>query len=144
MEIKVVFFHSLMFLFLFVLQFFKDVFLKMFRLQHPTYNFTDSYINCVGSKMDDVKPFGVVPERLKRNLKQALMASRTFIQGLAVGRNVVMQAQKVCLLYMTSHWHYILQAPSGLEVTCKGCTSPTWKVHNLIWSIKSQNCFDVF
>lgn len=67
----------------------------MFSLQNPDYNFTQSYITCVGNKMSDIKPFGTIPDRLQRNLKLALMASRTFIQGLAVGRNVVMQAQKV-------------------------------------------------
>ena len=45
--------------------------------------------------MKEIKPFGAYPEQLQRNLKQALVASRTYIQGIAVGRNVVIAAQKV-------------------------------------------------
>lgn len=79
-------------------QFFKDVYLKMFSLQHPDYNFTQTYMSCVGDKMNDIKPFGDIPDRLKRNLKMALMASRTFIQGMAVGRNVAQATQKVSVV----------------------------------------------
>lgn len=84
-----------------MLQFFRDVFLKMFSLQNPQYNFTQAYLTCAGNKMNEIKPFGAIPEQLQRNLKMALMASRTFIQGLAVGRNVAVASQQVSVSHRT-------------------------------------------
>ncbi|XP_067948170.1 glypican-6-like [Watersipora subatra] len=76
-------------------QFFRDVFVRMFNIQHMEYNFTEPYLACVGDKMDTIKPFGEYPAQLQRNLKQALVSARTYMQGLAVARNVVISTQKV-------------------------------------------------
>ncbi|KAF6031250.1 GPC6 [Bugula neritina] len=76
-------------------QFFKKVFVTVFSMQHQNYQFSDQFLACAANMMDKIKPFGNTPELLQKSLKQALEASRTFIQGLAVARNVVAAAQKV-------------------------------------------------
>ena len=43
----------------FHLQFFKDVFLRMFVMQNPEYEFKSAYLRCVEQKMDELKPFGM-------------------------------------------------------------------------------------
>lgn len=67
----------------------------MFVMQNADKQFNEQYLACVSSKMDAVKPFDDTPAQLRRNIRQALLASRTFIQGLAVARNVGITAQKV-------------------------------------------------
>ena len=137
-----------------LLQFFTDVFVRMFTLQNPNYNFTEPYLGCVGDKMKEIKPFGAYPEQLQRNLKQALVASRTYIQGIAVGRNVVIAAQKVSkyewwellvywMLRMTRQSVFrgfaisiiITSYSSNSHAMCEDlCTSPT---HDQ-WSFSTQ------
>jgi len=72
-------------------QFFENVFLRMFEMQNPQYDYDASYLRCVSSRMDLLKPFGKTPETLTRNIRQAFVAARTFVQGLAVGRNVAIR-----------------------------------------------------
>lgn len=43
----------------FLFQFFKDVFLRMFQMQSPEYEFNSAYLRCVEVKMDELKPFGM-------------------------------------------------------------------------------------
>lgn len=45
--------------------------------------------------MDFLKPFDAIPEQVERSLKKALVASRTLVQALAVGRNTVSSVMKV-------------------------------------------------
>lgn len=80
---------------LFFLQFFGDLFVKLFVLHNNGRQFSEDYLTCVASKLESIRPFKDLPELLQRNIEQALLGSRTFIQGLAVGRNVAMTALKV-------------------------------------------------
>ncbi|XP_067944756.1 glypican-6-like isoform X2 [Watersipora subatra] len=76
-------------------QFFKDIFVRMFALQSPEYDLSDSYLSCVGNQMENLKPFGDIPKTLTRNVRQAFVAARTFVQALAVGRNVALKVAQV-------------------------------------------------
>lgn len=67
----------------------------MFKLQNQQYEFDDTYTFCVQEKFTELKPFGQTPTTLKRNIKQAFDAARTFVQGLAVGRNVATKMASV-------------------------------------------------
>ena len=70
----------------------------MFALQNPEYELSPAYLKCVGEKMDSLKPFGVIPHTLTKNIRQAFVAARTFVQGLAVGRNVALKIAEVCYM----------------------------------------------
>lgn len=45
--------------------------------------------------MDALKPFGDVPKKLTVEVKRAFVATRTFVQALAIGRDVVKFVQEV-------------------------------------------------
>lgn len=67
----------------------------MFALQSPEYDFSNAYLRCVREKMDALEPFGTIPFTLTKNIRQAFVAARTFVQGLAVGRNVALKMAQV-------------------------------------------------
>ena len=86
--------------------FFVTLLQKMFLLLNAQYTFDDKYMQCVAEHMDDLKPFGDVPKKLAAHVKRAFIAARTFVQGLAIGRDVILAISKVSVLWsygMTSH-----------------------------------------
>ena len=78
--------------------FFSVLFQKMFTLINPTYTFNDGYMKCVTQKMRDIKPFQDVPEKLSMHVKRAFIAARTFVQGLAIGRDVINSVLEVSVV----------------------------------------------
>jgi hypothetical protein len=81
--------------------FFKRLFSKMFELLSVPHKFSDQYLDCVTSQMENLKPFGDVPGKLSTQVKRSFVAARTFVQGLAIGRDVIMEVLKVCMSYVT-------------------------------------------
>jgi len=69
--------------------FFSTLMTRMFRLLNAQYAFDADYLDCVRSNVDDLSPFGDVPQKLGVQLKRSLVATRTYYQGLVVGRQVV-------------------------------------------------------
>ncbi|XP_061743692.1 glypican-6a isoform X2 [Nerophis ophidion] len=68
---------------------------RMFQLLNSQYHFTDDYLECVSKYSDQLKPFGDVPRKLKAQVTRALIAARTFVQGLMVGREVANRVARV-------------------------------------------------
>lgn len=75
--------------------FFKRLFSKMFELLSVPHTFSDHYLECVTSQMKNLKPFGDVPGKLSTQVKRSFVAARTFVQGLAIGRDVIMEVLKI-------------------------------------------------
>lgn len=75
--------------------FFSKLLQRMFELINSTYQFDDDYLGCVTERMNDLKPFGDVPQKLSLHVKRSFIAARTFVQGLAVGRDVVTTVMEV-------------------------------------------------
>ena len=84
-------------------KFFIELMQKLFQLVNQQYMFNEDYLSCVTRHMDDLKPFGDVPHKLKLQVKRAFIAARTFVQGLAIGRDVIVAMEKVSFgsLYVT-------------------------------------------
>ena len=78
-------------------KFFSDLFEKMFVLLHTQYEFSDAYLECMTGKMDELKPFNDVPSKMSNQVKRSFIAARTFVQGLAVGRDVVVAMNEVSI-----------------------------------------------
>lgn len=79
--------------------FFSRLLQKMIELLNGQYVFDDEYLTCVTERMNDLKPFGDVPNKLSVQVKRAFIAARTFVQGLAIGRDVVLTVMEVRFLY---------------------------------------------
>ena len=76
--------------------FFIELLQRMFELLNTQYEFDKDYLECVTESMDELKPFGDVPQKLSIQVKRAFIAARTFVQGLAIGRDVIIEVGKVC------------------------------------------------
>ncbi|KAF4108698.1 glypican-6b [Onychostoma macrolepis] len=72
---------------------------RMFQLLNSQYLITEDYLECIGKYMEQLKPFGDVPKKLKSQVTRAFIAARTFVQGLMVGREV---ANRVSTVTMSS------------------------------------------
>ncbi|XP_076355881.1 glypican-6-like isoform X2 [Tachypleus tridentatus] len=75
--------------------FFDTLYRKMFEVLNNQYAFSDSYLSCISNHMEELKPFGDVPRKLTLELKRSFIAARTFVQALAVGRDVVREIMEV-------------------------------------------------
>ncbi|KAL0185036.1 hypothetical protein M9458_020732, partial [Cirrhinus mrigala] len=67
---------------------------RMFQLLNSQYLITEDYLECIGKYMEQLKPFGDVPKKLKSQVTRAFIAARTFVQGLMVGREVANRVSK--------------------------------------------------
>ncbi|XP_055925582.1 glypican-6-like [Argiope bruennichi] len=75
--------------------FFDRLYRKMFQVLNSQYTFNEMYMNCISQKMEELKPFGDVPKKLTVEVKRSFVATRTFVQALAIGRDVVKFVQEV-------------------------------------------------
>lgn len=75
--------------------FFINLLKKMFQLLNLDYKLDESYLDCVGSKMDKFKPFEDIPKKLATQVKRAFVAARTFVQGLTIGRDFINAISKL-------------------------------------------------
>ena len=75
--------------------FFSTLFQKMFRLLNRNLDFDDDYMTCVADRMRELKPFQEVPQKLSLHVRRAFIAARTFVQGLAIGRDVINSVMEV-------------------------------------------------
>lgn len=86
--------------------FFATLMQQMFKLLNANYAFDNRYLQCVTENMDELKPFGDVPKKLSTQVKRAFIATRTFHQGLAIGKEVInavskMDVSQACLRAVT-------------------------------------------
>ncbi|KAL1267364.1 hypothetical protein QQF64_032727, partial [Cirrhinus molitorella] len=70
---------------------------RMFQLLNSQYLITEDYLECISKYMEQLKPFGDVPKKLKSQVTRAFIAARTFVQGLMVGREVANRVSKVTM-----------------------------------------------
>ena len=82
-------------------KFFINLLQKMFELLNAEYHFDEDYLHCVTRHMDALKPFGDIPQKLKLQVKRAFIAARTFVQGLAIGRDVILAMEGVSIFFLT-------------------------------------------
>ncbi|XP_071951293.1 glypican-6-like [Antedon mediterranea] len=73
--------------------FFGSLLLKMFTLLNPGVH-SDEFMVCITENMDELKPFGTIPEALSTQMRRSLNAARTYVQGLDAARDIVIKATK--------------------------------------------------
>jgi len=78
-------------------KFFETLLQRMIELTHAQYVFDATYLKCLtrSLKVMDLKPFGDVPANLNSQVKRAFVAARTFVQGLAIGRDVIVAMESI-------------------------------------------------
>jgi len=108
--------------------FFSSLLLRMFTLLNGQYVFDERYLGCIADRSSELTPFGDVPQKLSVQVKRALIAARTFYQGLSVGADVISSLGRVCTLV---HVFFILDnlrynAMSCEQVSSKSCDAVGW------------------
>ncbi|XP_056464079.1 glypican-6a isoform X2 [Gadus chalcogrammus] len=68
---------------------------RMFQMLNSQYLFSEDYLECLNKYSDQLRPFGDAPMKLKPRVTKALIAARTFVQGLMVAREVASRVTKV-------------------------------------------------
>ena len=62
--------------------FFRRLYSKMFQVLNAQYTFDEEYLRCVSEKMEELKPFGDIPKKLKIEVRRSFVATRTFVQSM--------------------------------------------------------------
>ena len=75
--------------------FFEKLFVRLFRMLNPNFQFQTEYIRCISQTMKSFESFGEIPKNLLTNLKRQLGATRAFVQGLAAGAVIIRQLNQV-------------------------------------------------
>ncbi|XP_061095854.1 glypican-1 [Conger conger] len=70
---------------------------RAFKASHPQYVIGDEYLECVAKQAETLRPFGDVPRDLKLKASRAIIAARSFVQGLTVAGEVVRKVSQVPL-----------------------------------------------
>ncbi|UYV73275.1 GPC4 [Cordylochernes scorpioides] len=77
--------------------FFTRLYKKMFEKINSQYTFSSSYLECVGSHMSSLKPFGDSPQKMTTEIRRAFIAMRTFVKSLREVRKVVKDMMEVAV-----------------------------------------------
>lgn len=89
--------------------FFSSLLLRMFTLLNGQYVFDQRYLGCISDRSSELVPFGDVPQKLTVQVKRALIAARTFHQGLSIGADVVSALSRVVTLFLLIYQELIFQ-----------------------------------
>lgn len=89
--------------------FFQHLYQKMFQVLNGQYAFDEHYLQCVGEYMDELKPFGDIPKKLKIEVKRSFVATRTFVQALSNGKDVLGNVMEVCYGCVVCTLCYVLR-----------------------------------
>jgi hypothetical protein len=96
--------------------FFQRLYSKMFQVLNGQYTFDDEYLRCVSDKMEDLKPFGDIPKKLKIEVQRSFVATRTFVLSMQGASEVL---AKVTELPTSTGCSSALSVFSS----CQSCTS---------------------
>lgn len=77
--------------------FFEKLFIRLFKMLNPSFQFQPDYIKCISDNMNIIEPFGDVAKNLLNNLKRQLGATRTFVQGLFAAAKIINQLNQVII-----------------------------------------------
>ncbi|XP_077554816.1 glypican-6-like [Haemaphysalis longicornis] len=75
--------------------FFLELYRKMFQVMNSQYALSERYLQCVSEYRDELRPFGDVPQKLTLEVKRSFVATRTFVQALGIGRDVIQSVMEV-------------------------------------------------
>jgi len=100
--------------------FFSSLLLRMFTLLNGQYVFDQRYMSCISDRSGELEPFGDVPQKLTVQVKRALIAARTFHQGLSVGADIVSALGRVstCILLLVNCCNAVVLFEKG-SVVCE-------------------------
>lgn len=102
--------------------FFHLLYSKMFQVLNSQYTFDDNYLKCVSEKMEEMKPFGEHPKKIKQEVKRSFIATRAFVQSMIEASNVLGTLENVM---MSSS----LECSKSLELfsSCPTCLNHTYE-----------------
>lgn len=75
--------------------FFEKLFVRLFRMLNPNFQFQPEYILCISQTIKGFEGLGETPKNLLTDLKKQLGATRAFVQGLFAGAAIIRQLNQV-------------------------------------------------
>lgn len=101
--------------------FFHLLYSKMFQVLNTQYTFDDKYLNCVSEKMDELKPFGDIPKKIKTEVKRSFIATRTFVQSMLGASEILEKLENLMTLSPSGECSKALDVFSS----CPDCLNST-------------------
>ncbi|KRZ92469.1 Glypican-6 [Trichinella sp. T8] len=87
-------------------RFYENLYRRMFHILNQPYQLDDLYWQCMSRQMQQLQPFGQVPDKMKMQVHRAFSAARTFIHALTIGSEVIsdmleMPVSTACISQLT-------------------------------------------
>lgn len=76
-------------------EFFSILYKKMFEELNAQYAFDAVYLNCTVAHMEEMMPFGELPQKLILQVRRSFVAIRTFVQALKYGSDILKTIMEV-------------------------------------------------
>ena len=110
-------------------KFFTNLMSRMFQIMNGRYQFSESYLTCVSKYMENLQPFGDIPEKLKPQVRKVLLHARTFSKALHEGRDAIHMLESAISLSQECENHLVklkycswCKAMTSLKPCFKFCT----------------------
>lgn len=101
--------------------FFHLLYSKMFQVLNAQYTFDQNYLTCVTEKMEELKPFGDIPKKIKTEVTRSFIATRTFVQSMLGASEVLEKLEHLMTLSPSSECSKALDVFSS----CPDCLNAT-------------------
>ena len=101
--------------------FFSLLYRKMFEELNSQYAFDSVYLNCTVEHMEEMMPFGELPQKLIHQIKRSFIGIRTFVHALHLGNEVLKTIMEVSesgqywLAMVTSNIYTLLSITGALH-----------------------------
>ncbi|KAH9388535.1 Glypican-4 [Tyrophagus putrescentiae] len=120
-------------------QFFNLLYKKMFVELNNSYAMNATYLECTLEHMEEMMPFGEMPQKLIQQIKRSFVAIRTFVQALNFGNEVLKNIMEAPI---TSSCENRLHAMSYCNNCHNGPSASTnWPCQDMCVSVLEEACF---
>lgn len=105
---------------------FKKLFIKIFELMNPLRSINELEKDCLGQLLDDLKPFGGIPQKITLLLDRSFVAWKTILKSLDSANEVLFRLLDVvmspqCSTELTRmHQCHVCSGASPLSKPCPG------------------------
>ena len=112
--------------------FFHRLYSKMFQVLNAQYTFDETYLKCVSEKMEELKPFGDIPKKLKIEVQRSFVATRTFVQSMNQAAELF---DRISQISPSPECSSVISVFSS----CPSCTNPQSQVMSSLSSSSSSS-----
>lgn len=88
--------------------FFLALYQKIFQAYNLGYEFDSKYLDCTSAQLNQLRPFGDMPDKMIIGIRHGFLAARTFNQALSDGIDVIKDIITVSSIFLVVAWFVLI------------------------------------